>query len=431
LEKETVESRPLLKGGATLLYHYLRGSQAYHLNTPESDIDSMYVYINPLDTLLGLRDKNDEYSADRKGDNVGYDIEKFLGLIVKSNPTVLESLFIDNDCVLSSSPEMEEIRSHRDEFLTKDCLRAFLGYAYEQISKAKGYNKLCAYPENMERKTPIDFCYTFNDKQGTELIEKWLSRHGLKQKYCGLNHMPNMVMMHGVFYDWGEHLHLEFKNWEEAYEDYKSRKDNGHEWFWDKIYEICNKTFTDITNPNHYKWFCGGNSFKIAYESLVPKGYHGIVKEDGSSCEIRLDSILKGDTPICCLSYNKNGFESHCALYKNWKNWKEVRNEARYKSNFGTGFDAKNMMHCIRLLRMAVEVAEGRGFNLNRETAGDREYLLDIKAHKHTYEEIMEEANCLKSKLETLIKECDLPEHVDSNMVNDLLIKIRRKHYSL
>lgn len=61
---------------------------------------------------------------------------------------------------------------------------------------------------------------------------------------------------------------------------------------------------------------------------------------------------------------------------------------------------------------------------------GDSQYLLDIKAHKYTYEQIMEEADRLKARVDALKKTCNLPEHVDEKMVNDLLIEIRNLKYN-
>lgn len=339
---------------------------------------------------------------------------RYLELLLKSNPTMLESLYAPDKCIVVRDPIMKTILDNREKFLSKDALRSFGEYAYSQIKKAKGYNKLCSYPENMERKPPIDFCYTFNDKQGTEPVLNWLERHGLKQIYCGLNHLPNMNQMYGVFYDWGQHLHMEYtkEEWCKVCVD-DTPKNN---MFWDKMYS------------SFYHYY-GCTDLSYVYDLVKSKGYHGIVKEDGSSCDIHLDSILKGDTPICYLSYNEDGYQSHCRQYKDWSEWKSKRNEIRYKSNFGQGYDAKNMSECIRLLKMSVELAKGEGFNVDRSLMGDAQYLLDVKAHKYSYEQLIEEAESLKKELDCLMPICSLPEHVDEEFVNNLLIDIRRCYF--
>ena len=418
--------------GTILLYQIVRGSHSHGTATEKSDIDTMSVYVNPVTKLLGFTNKNDFYVADEKNDNVGYELSRYLELIVKSNPTMIESLFVSDDCVIYKHPIMDKIIAMRDSFLSKDALKSFSSYAIEQIKKARGYNKLCAYPEDMERKQPIDICYTFR-KQGTQPIQNWLDEHGLKQIYCGLNHLPNMDQMYGVYYDWGQHIHMEWKTAEEFAEFMMT--DDG-----DKFLSVIGEFDDDLQyrlQPN-VTWGKESNRayniakwIKLYNEEIKPKGYHGIVKEDGSSCYVHLDSIVKNDKPICWMSYNDEGFQSHCRMYRDWSNWKRLRNEERYKSNFGHSYDAKNMSEVIRLLRMAGELAEGKGFNVDRRITGDREYLLDIKKHKYTYEDLIDAGNKLEERLNKAMETCTLPEHVDSNAVENLLVNIRKTLYNL
>ena len=412
-----------------LLYRFVRGSHSHGTATETSDIDTMSVYINPQTKLLGFTDKDDFYVADEKNDNVAYELGRYLKLLVKANPNMLESLFVSDDCIIYKHPIMEKIFSMRDKFLCKDALKSFTSYALEQIRKAKGYNKLCAYPENMERKQPIDFCYTFKN-QGTTQIINWLNENGLKQIYCGLNHLPNMNQMYGLFYDWGQHMHMEWKTPERFAEFMRSKEG---EKFRKTIKKYDAALYKEYFAPRDTWWkrFFFGKRYETIYPLVVPKGYHGIQKESGKSNDVHLDSIKKGDVPLCWMHYNMDGYQSHCKLYKNWSDWKRLRNEVRYKSNFGQGYDAKNMSEVVRLLSMGCELAEGKGFIVDRRITGDREYLLDIKKHKYTYEELIEVGNKLEERLNKAMETCTLPEHVDAEMANKLLIEIREELYGL
>ena len=403
--------------GSTLLYQFVRGSHSHGTATETSDIDTMSVYVAPLELLMSFNKPEDFYVHDEKNDNVAYEIGRFLELLLKSNPTMLESLFVSDDCIIYKHPIMDKIISMRDQFLSKDALISFSSYALEQVRKARGYNKLCAYPEDMERKQPLEFCFTFKN-QGTTPITSWLEERGLKQIYCGLNHLPNMNQMFGLFYDWGQHIHMEWKNEGEFLDYYHAYLTGMKSPFIDCLIKYGLNEYPNI---------------KIGeiYNTIKPKGYHGIQKIDGTSNDVHLDSIKKGDVPLCWMHYNKDGYQSHCKLYKNWSDWKKMRNEVRYKSNFGRGYDAKNMSEVIRLLRMACELAEGKGFNVDRRITGDREYLLDIKKHKYTYEELMEVGNQLDERLTKAMKTCNLPQHVDEKMVNQLLLDIRKELYSI
>ena len=90
--------------GAILLYRIVRGSHSHGTATETSDIDTMSVYITPEDKLLGFNDKDDFYVADEKNDNVAYELGRYLELLVKANPTMLESLYVSDDCVVYKHP---------------------------------------------------------------------------------------------------------------------------------------------------------------------------------------------------------------------------------------------------------------------------------------------------------------------------------------
>lgn len=117
----------------------------------------------------------------------------------------------------------------------------------------------------------------------------------------------------------------------------------------------------------------------------------------------------------------------HCRDYKDYKEWEKNRNPVRYESNLGHNYDAKNVMHCMRLVRMAKELAQGKGFNVVR--TWDRDYLLDIRNHKFEYEDVIAQLEKEKLEMEEAIKSCTLPEKVDFDKVNDLLYDVRLKYY--
>jgi hypothetical protein len=123
------------------------------------------------------------------------------------------------------------------------------------------------------------------------------------------------------------------------------------------------------------------------------------------------------------MTYNQNGYESHCKKYKEYQEWLEKRNEVRYASNGNSNYDRKNMGHTIRLLHMGKELAENKGFNVVR--TWDREMILDIRNGKYTYEEIMEYAKGVYDDMLKAYDTCTLPDTVDKGKVNELLIKAR------
>lgn len=413
-----------------LLYEYVRGSQAYGLSLPTSDEDTGGVFIMDYSDVLGISDNKIDQVNDEKNDTVWYEIGKYIELLAKANPNMLESLFIPDHCVKYIHPAFQIIRDNRNTFVTKETFKSFVGYATSQIQKARGLNKKIVNPI-VERKQPIDFCYTFNGYQGTTPIANWLAERGLKQIYCGLNHLPNMNQMYGVFYDYAQHIRMEYKT-PEAFLEYYNEQLNTPDkknmvitYFENFLQEFVDaKSFSDTREL--LNTYCSASTIIEAYKALVPKGYHGIVKEAGTSNDVHLDSILKGDYPICHMSYNEDGYQSHCRMYKEYKEWEEKRNPQRYLENLEKDFDRKNMMHCVRLLTMGIEIATTGQVNVDR-TNIDREFLLNIRLGNTTYEEIIAYADAKKNELQAAIEKCDfLPDKIDMNEVNNILINIRK-----
>ena len=165
------------------------------------------LYITAPDNVLDLGFKYKEQYLDDKNDICIQEIGKFAHLLLKSNPTVLESLFVDDEFVIYEHPVITELKRNRDRFLSKECFKPFYGYATSQIEKATGQKKMVTQPI-IERKTPLDFCFTFH-KQGSTPIKKWLEYRGLKSSYVGLNNIPNCDMVHGLFYSFGNHFRYE------------------------------------------------------------------------------------------------------------------------------------------------------------------------------------------------------------------------------
>ena len=147
-----------------ILYEYIRGSHLYNTCVETSDVDQGGIYIMPDDYLLGLGLDYQPEIKDESNDKCIWEIGRFLELVLSSNPTVLEALFVPEDKVIYEHPVIKELRSLRNEFVTKKCFKPFGGYATSQIQKAQGQNKKIHWDvTQMVRKTPMDFCYTSMD----------------------------------------------------------------------------------------------------------------------------------------------------------------------------------------------------------------------------------------------------------------------------
>lgn len=150
----------------------------------------------------------------------------------------------------------------------------------------------------------------------------------------------------------------------------------------------------------------------------------------GESNQLRLSSIPKGETPVAIISFNKDGYTMHCKDYKEYQEWLENRNETRYveTQEHGQKIDGKNMMHCMRLIRMAQEIGRGEGIIVRRP---DAEELLSIRRGEVDLTQLIEMADKAIADMDSIFDNSDLPNKVHEGLVDSLLVMIRREFYNL
>ena len=157
-------------------------------------------------------------------------------------------------------------------------------------------------------------------------------------------------------------------------------------------------------------------------------GFRGIVVENSN--KIRLSNIPKDMQHTCVFYYNEDGYSMHCRKFKEYEEWLKNRNTQRYVEieNHQQSIDGKNMMHTRRLLDMAKEIALGQGINVRRP---DAEFLISIRQGKVNLEDLIQHAEDEIKEIDKLYAESNLPDNVDKNFVNDLLIEMRKHFYLL
>ena len=432
-----------------LIYNYLRGSHCHGISTPLSDEDYCGIYLAPVEQILGLGLDYQDQISNETNDIVWYELQKFMNLLLKSNPTVLEALFVDDKYVEYEHPIMTEIKKHKEKFLTKKCFDSFFSYAKSQIKKARGLNKKINW-EVPERKGILDFVYTYH-KQGSSKIQNWLEYRNLKQKYCGLVNVPNMHDNYSVFYDWGNHFlneNVSFKDLKEAYLDDNvydtinivKRLKNGEKNL-NLLKKLRKAQFKNMVNFIMEKYDLRSTSAYFPkmktlrrlnewFNNQKPIGYKGMTNKEETSNELRLSSVEKDVLPICQISYNKDGYSSHCRVWKEYQDWIKHRNPVRYESNLKKSYDAKNMCECFRLINCGIEIARGEGYKVDRSNI-DADFLLDVKNHKYEYNELMEMLEKKNDEMEKAMAESTIPDKIDVEFVNDLLLKIRKEQLGL
>lgn len=144
--------------------------------------------------------------------------------------------------------------------------------------------------------------------------------------------------------------------------------------------------------------------------------------------DVHLSSVPKGQKCLAYLSFNHDGYSVYCRKHREYWQWVEARNDVRYEStlNHGQGYDAKNMMHTIRLLDMAIEIFRDGQLNVHRP---DRDFLLRVKAGEFSLEAVLEMAETRLAALEGYAAASNLPAVVDREVVAATLVGMREELY--
>lgn len=185
-----------LKNKNLLLFEAISGSRAFGLATENSDTDIRGVYYLPKEDFFGLN--YIPQISNETNDITYYEIGRFVELLQKNNPNILEILASPEDCIQYKHPLMDLLKT--EDFLSKLCKDTFAGYAVSQIKKAKGLNKKILNPIDKERKSILDFCFIL-EGQGSVPLKKWLDEDGLSHENCGLISIDHTKGMFALFYD--------------------------------------------------------------------------------------------------------------------------------------------------------------------------------------------------------------------------------------
>lgn len=389
-----------------ILYKSVRGSHLFGLNTECSDLDTFGLFCCPFEWLLGTGDYYRPIVSDETHDNYCDELTKFVNELKKSNPEALCSLFTPPEKVMKYDCRLDPLWKIRDELLTKAAYPSFRGYAKSQISKMYGLSKAMNIDpdEVKERKNPLFFCWVPRPgNDGVWNLEKWLRENGLKQEHCGICRLPNGIELYTLYYDWFADKNLK---WED--------------------YQRLNRNVPESEKVNTEK------EFEEAKKTTYIK-YRGLIDaKDPNTTQLRLSSVPKSDAtnPLCTFQYNVNAFTKHCQDYKKYWDWVEHRNQKRYENNLGHQWDSKNTMHALRIMRMGIEMSEGKGLLLDR-TGIDREELLKIKAHGITFEEVKALMLDTENRMKEAFEKSNLPDEPDKQKLEEALIEIRENVYGL
>ena len=136
------------------IFYARAGSRSYGLDTATSDEDFRGVFIGAPANLIGL---NPIDHCELSGDNVLYELRKFVMLAKDCNPNIIELLFLDDSDVLLETQWWLPIKEQRELFLTRQARVTFSGYAMAQLKKIRGHNRWLNDPKPVEEPAPAKY----------------------------------------------------------------------------------------------------------------------------------------------------------------------------------------------------------------------------------------------------------------------------------
>lgn len=111
------------------------GSTAYGLNRPDSDIDTLGVFVYPLEKYIHIEDYQQSIVT-HDPDKTMHEARKYCRLALKCNPTVTELMWLDDYQVITECGK--ELIKIREKFLSERYVReAYLGYAKSQLTRLR------------------------------------------------------------------------------------------------------------------------------------------------------------------------------------------------------------------------------------------------------------------------------------------------------
>lgn len=365
------QTEQLVRRNGTLIIKVISGSTSFGLNTPTSDQDIRGVYIMPWEDRV-RQGITDQY-ADKTNDETYWEITKFFKELSRANPQALEMLYSPDRCILEGKEYLYKIRREMD-FVTRRCEKTFVEYAKGQISRARGMNKKVFKPKPEEPPQVLDYCYVPMPNGGAVKVKDWLATHkddeyGSDQKWyaiAAIDHIDNGFAIYGQ-----------------------------------------PKSERDVPGKTEHEW-------RWAY---------GIVRNEVTSGDVQLNSIPKGKPVLGFMVFNRNAYSKEFKERAEYKEWVAKRNPERYNTTIehGQGYDAKNMMHCVRLLFTARDIAMMHKVVVDR--SNERDFLLNIKQGGWKYDDILEYSENLVEEVKRLFATSDLCEDdYSTHEVDDYVI---------
>ncbi|WP_449419624.1 DNA polymerase beta superfamily protein [Phormidium nigroviride] len=361
MDRITVESRLILLA--------LVGSQAYGTSTPQSDFDYKGVFIAPKEYYLGFK------TFEQK--DTGWDVEPGTGLY-----PMLDTV---KDCTIYEIRKFLSLVGNNNPNILETIWMDREFYAYLSPAGEKLISYRSAF---LSQKVRTSFAgYAYAQIKRVENHRKWL-----------LNPPPRKPVPQDFGLD------------DENYKPLNKTEINA---FLEFLYMLV-RDCIEFLEPSE----------ELRTLLLEKIDYKGIFKQRPIPEELlpQVQQYTRATNDFIRLLHISQAYRQALGEWEAYKKWNVERNVDRKALESKCGYDSKHTSHCIRLLRMGIEILRDGELNVNRKKVGDSGYLLSIRNGDVTYEEVKEIASSLFEEIKTI--KSSLPENVDKEFLNEVCVEL-------
>lgn len=387
---------------------HVGGSIAYGTNTAISDIDLRGIFCANKQSIVTPFNHIDQIQSNEFGDDtVLYELYNYIHLYLKGNPNILESLFVDKSDIVFGSTVYDLLRANRTGMLSRNLVDSHTGYAFAQMKRMNNHEKwISAERRAVQRLIELKSVYnpSFMDFVAEYFTPAVLDIVNSDSGESGTDDYRVNILMRDP--------DLQMITIQPIV----------HKWFVNLVYNYTEeKLFTrtfDIEDYNNREVVPFGNNL---YALNDVSDNSALINRDGYIRTQQPKTENDKNQPRIIVKFNEHEYNQSNERNKNFRKWKEQRNEKRAELEELYLYDTKHAMHTIRLLNMCEELITTGEMNVKRP---DAEYLLSVRNGLYSHQELNELFDQKEAHIKELMKkQCVLPRRANVDLVSNVLMQ--------
>lgn len=393
-----------------MIVSHLAGSRSYGTSLPSSDTDYRGVFVAPPEYVRTPFFSVNEVTDSSQEDTKYYELSQFMKLCIDCNPNIIETCWVDKSDVVVWTPEYSLLRESAPKLLSSKVAFTMCGYATSQLNRIKGHSKWLTQEQNGERKL------------AQAILNNTITEEWVRERFPETVSAKVMQLITGGSVpDSDQQVNMR-----------QLRTDHNV-----SLLTTCGPRQADYISLIHN--FTAEKIFAIDLEQyannhiLAPysKGTFGVYAREGSRCvKDTTGELIVADVdtstlgvPLFIIKFNEEVYKSDRTTWQTYHEWRRNRNPTRNTLEQQFGYDTKHAMHLVRLLRMGAETLEDGVVYVKRK---DAQELLDIRAGKWTYNELVQYADHMNNHIQqVLYPKTVLPKRPDLKFAADLTIQLQ------